>query len=92
MKTSIDRICGNLFVTATIKRIAMFPVFSDGKQANIKAKCSILTEDGKTFSFFAKVSAKNFDALMLTKEHDEVEFSYDPEYSSLDRFINKTIQ
>lgn len=92
MKTSINYICGSVYVEATIQRIALFPVLPNGKKVEIKAKCSILTEDGKVFSFFADMQSKFFDMLMLTKENDEVEFNYDPVYSSLDHFINNMIQ
>ena len=83
MKTSINYICGSVYVEATIQRIALFPVLPNGKKAETKAKCSILTEDGKVFSFFAD---------MQTKENDEVKFDYDPACSSLDYFTSKTIQ
>ena len=55
MKTSINYICGSVYVEATIQRIALFP---NGKKAETKAKCSILTEDGKVFSFFADMQSK----------------------------------
>ncbi len=58
MKTSINYICGSVYVEATIQRIALFPVLPNGKKAEIKAKCSILTEDGKAFSFFADMQSK----------------------------------
>ena len=89
MKTSINYICGSVYVEATIQRIALFPVLPNGKKAETKAKCSILTEDGKVFCRYA---IKVFDMLMLTKENDEVKFDYDPACSSLDYFTSKTIQ
>lgn len=92
MKTTINNICGSIYVEATIQRIALFPVLSNGKKAETKAKCSILTEDGKVFSFFADMQLKCFDMLMLTKENDEVKFNYDPACSSLGYFTNKTVQ
>ena len=58
MKTSINYICGSVYVEATIQRIALFPVLPNGKKAETKAKCSILTEDGKVFSFFADMQSK----------------------------------
>lgn len=92
MKTSINYICGSVYVEATIQRIALFPVLPNGKKAETKTKCSILTEDGKVFSFLADMQSKFFDMLMLTKENDEVKFDYDPACSSLDYFTSKTIQ
>lgn len=58
MKTSINYICGSVYVEASIQRIALFPVLPNGKKAETKAKCSILTEDGKVFSFFADMQSK----------------------------------
>lgn len=69
-----------------------FRFFRMAKKQKQKAKCSILTEDGKVFSFFADMQSKCFDMLMLTKENDEVKFDYDPACSSLDYFTSKTIQ
>ncbi len=77
-------------VETVIDRISVFPYTLENKKK--RAKCVILTEDKKRFSFFANVEGKYFDMILLTQNKDAVRFEYDCDGYGLEFFQNQTIE
>lgn len=51
MKTSINYICGSVYVEATIQRIALFPVLPNGKKQKQKQNVPSSPRTEKYFRF-----------------------------------------